>query len=212
MTAPQTPERIQAIREREQAATKGPWRIVGPCDYVYAEDLFGHGQMYVLQPRGWGHLTGTGACHFNEHKAVEIQHANAEFAAHAREDIPYLLAQLSAQQERIAALERERDEARKVCADVTLECAGKLAFVLSHDVPATERAAKAVLVTRLEQAEATLARVRALISDKREHARKQREFAESKDCVVPVTLRGQADANEEFADDLDHALVGEAGD
>lgn len=64
----------------------------------------------------------------------------------------------------------------------------------------------AQIVRQRDEAEATLARVRALRDERRKIARDQRDFAESKDCVVPATLRAQADANEAFADDLAAAL------
>lgn len=103
------------IRAREQKATKGPWQSNNPADYIYARNPYGHGDMLVAQPRGWGHLTGTGACHLDEHKAMAIQKANADFIAHAREDVPYLLSQLSAQAQEIARLREALTKAKPHC-------------------------------------------------------------------------------------------------
>jgi hypothetical protein len=41
-------------------------------------DPYGSGPMHVADVRGWGHLTGLGACNFTAGKAETIQNANAQ--------------------------------------------------------------------------------------------------------------------------------------
>ena len=75
----------------ETTHTPGPWTVIGPVGFVYADDPYGHGQMHVAQVRGWGHLTGRGGgCAFSDKKAATIQDANAHLIAAA----PDLLAAL----------------------------------------------------------------------------------------------------------------------
>ncbi len=65
--------------------TPGPWRvqpIIGT--YIGTEgDPYGHGPMHIADVRGWGHLTGQGACRLDEHAAIAIQTANARLIAAA---------------------------------------------------------------------------------------------------------------------------------
>lgn len=95
---------IEEVRAREAKATRAPW-IADPGDsgYVLAEDM----QMTVLEARGWGYLTGTGGrprC--TDQEAYEIQIANAQFAAHARQDIPRLLSIIESSNAEIQRLHR----------------------------------------------------------------------------------------------------------
>lgn len=74
------------------AHTPGPWRATSPMG-TWIEtvgDPYGHGVMHIADVRGWGHLTGAGACSYGEPKAIAIQEANARLIAAA----PELLAAL----------------------------------------------------------------------------------------------------------------------
>lgn len=94
---------------------------------------------------------------------------------------------LSAQQERIAALERERDTVH-YCAECFKQLTG---------LDYTAEAWKA----RAEQAEATLASVRAL----REQWRARAARVDTVHATIGIGWKA-------CADDLDHALAGEAGE
>lgn len=61
-------------------STPRPWKLNEHCKtMIWTEgDPYGHGQMRIADIRGWGHLTGQGACRFSEDKAAAIQDANAE--------------------------------------------------------------------------------------------------------------------------------------
>lgn len=62
--------------------TPGPYkRMMG---IIFTEgDPYGHGPMRIADLRGWGHLTGIGACNFDEEKASDIQDATGDFIARA---------------------------------------------------------------------------------------------------------------------------------
>lgn len=80
---------LPAIRGRERLATKGPWQT------HWTPDAQGYPKFYIHGMAG-------------DQKRNELeQQANADFIAHAREDIPYLLAEV----ERLARLldQREND-------------------------------------------------------------------------------------------------------
>lgn len=84
-----TPEadaaRIGEIRKRVEKATKGPWK------YIYDQE--GSSMGWICEP-----LEGHPGYFSNDLFKVSgdsgQQECNAEFAAHAREDIPYLLAEV----------------------------------------------------------------------------------------------------------------------
>lgn len=103
-----------AIRQRVEKATKGPWRKAtreeaawwyGP---VFTEDcviVSKPEEMAVAATNDDGILT-------------DQEIANAEFIAHARQDVPALLAALEASEQRVKALEaqlRERVPAGSYC-------------------------------------------------------------------------------------------------
>lgn len=77
-------ERLREIREREQKATKGPWEYDGCSVTNWHDDTF---EMEWI-PNGKG-SDGFRAVNKN-------WKADADFIAHARTDIPWLLAQLTA--------------------------------------------------------------------------------------------------------------------
>lgn len=80
MTAPMTPKRVEGIRARAEAATPGPW-----CTDSW--EIY-QGTEYVPGVSLWIGETcrGTGS--------PEQDRADAEFVAHAREDVPALLAEV----------------------------------------------------------------------------------------------------------------------
>lgn len=88
-----TPEELEAIRERAEKATPGPWeaKMVHPF-------MDGRGQ-YRVGPSMPGGFQGT------------VFPGDAEFIAHAREDVPKLLAEV---QRLHANLEQARDNALAV--------------------------------------------------------------------------------------------------
>lgn len=77
-----------------EGATPGPWMdLGGDANMIYTVGSpYGHGQMHVADVRGWGHLTGRGACAMEEAPALEIQRANAEVILLSRTALPLLLA------------------------------------------------------------------------------------------------------------------------
>lgn len=85
--------RLQEIKDRCEAATPGPWYVCPYTGWIQSENPYGKGEMHLADIRGWGHLTGKGqgACSMDDDEAYKIQKANAEFIAHARQDIPALL-------------------------------------------------------------------------------------------------------------------------
>ena len=95
-----TPERLEEIRKRAEAATPGPWqvddppvgylRIIGGVD----GDVYDDGSMKAIY---------TIVCDIHEDDDEQV---NASFIANARQDIPDLLAALDDALARIAELER----------------------------------------------------------------------------------------------------------
>lgn len=66
--------------------TPGPWRVQPAIGtWIDAVNPYGHGDMHIADVRGWGHLTGQGACGLKEEAAVKIQDANARLIAAAPE-------------------------------------------------------------------------------------------------------------------------------
>jgi hypothetical protein len=103
MSEPLTEERIAEIQQRCERATKGPWTV--------ARD---DGEMICDVPEIDIRLNGS-----RWHKVVDslwLEPCDAEFIAHARADLPALLAdrqrlhsQLTEAQQRIQALEQARE-------------------------------------------------------------------------------------------------------
>jgi len=83
-------DKISEIRGRAEKATPGPWeRNLG-----FVNDEHGGLICSVLSSRG----------------KFELEIVNADFIAHSREDVPFLLDRLTALQQKNAALKAERDE------------------------------------------------------------------------------------------------------
>jgi hypothetical protein len=85
-----TPEQLKAIRERAEAATAGPWESTTPAAYEGAPDA-----AWLKAPRGTDFYTDYDG---------GIRQADAAFIAHARADVPALLALVEQLQERVKEL------------------------------------------------------------------------------------------------------------
>lgn len=94
-----TPEELAAIRDREQKATPGPWR--------WEPGVIKH---YVVSANGELHM-GVQEWHPLDGHTVPAAE-NCAFVAHARQDIPRLLAHIEAVE---AALKRRNAWAGTVC-------------------------------------------------------------------------------------------------
>lgn len=103
--------RMAEIRERTENATPGPWTVDLNVLSIWCENPKG-GERKLFDIRGWGFLTGGGhgALGLKAAEAKEIQRRDGLFAAHAREDIPWLLSRI---EELEAQLAEAREEARK---------------------------------------------------------------------------------------------------
>lgn len=99
-----TEERIEEIQARTEAATGGPW-VAGPTPgYLMAmQDEHGMGLPLTIRAP---------EVHTEEIATVWVYclptEANAEFIAHAREDIPWLLAETARIREQFEAIREEK--------------------------------------------------------------------------------------------------------
>lgn len=87
MTDPMTQERLDAIKARCEAATLGPWYVEYEMDGPFAEPQCIQGPENVT----------TYHDAYNDYRVsavVEMAEADLEFIAHARQDIPDLLAEV----------------------------------------------------------------------------------------------------------------------
>lgn len=116
-----TPEELDAIEVRARAATPGKWVTDDYAAMVRAENPYSHGDMHVADIRGWGHLTGLGACAMSEEKAFEIQLANAAFIAAARTDVPALVNEVRRLTEIVSAMESDNVNAEMNLEHITAE-------------------------------------------------------------------------------------------
>ena len=83
-----TQEELEKIREREQAATPGPWTV----------------DIWSSQPNTVQGISPIGIC--TDYGDYGPENADAEFIAHAREDIPDLLQHIEEQNSYIEGLEK----------------------------------------------------------------------------------------------------------
>lgn len=88
-----TDEQLAAIRERADAATPGPWATALEVDH--------DGQYWVVTPPDGSVLFSV--CKVG-HKGELKTEEDAEFIAHARQDIPALLAHIDALTAELATL------------------------------------------------------------------------------------------------------------
>lgn len=102
---------------RKGTHTPGPWQVSGHLGtwIQTAGDPYGYGGMHIADVRGWGHLTGGGACNLEEDSAIAIQTANAQLIAAA----PELLAMLVRVQKYFFEFPRQVEHADAVLRDVT---------------------------------------------------------------------------------------------
>ena len=97
---------LAAIRARAEAATEGPW-----------ENDYPEVGQHWSRPEPWAKVVSTDVacmayCYGGSAQGIENE-ADAEFIAHAREDIPALLAEidrLNATIQRVREIERRMDE------------------------------------------------------------------------------------------------------
>lgn len=120
---------LDAIRRREQAATPGPWRWGGDVDHheVYLSTV-DRGRIYIMRFVRWGMRSAQPLLQSAvlpglmkpaaEHAIREqpyrgdiarLDHPDAEFIAHARADIPALLAEIDRLTAELAALDPAGD-------------------------------------------------------------------------------------------------------
>ncbi len=77
-------QRIREIKERLQATTPGAWRVWEPGDDYLGDDT------PIVETDGGQYVAQTGYDGLS-HTVRETMAADAEFIAHAKEDIAYLL-------------------------------------------------------------------------------------------------------------------------
>jgi len=77
-------QRIREIKERLQATTPGAWRVWEPGDDYLGDDT------PIVETGGGQYVAQTGYDGLS-HTVRETMAADAEFIAHAKEDIAYLL-------------------------------------------------------------------------------------------------------------------------
>lgn len=85
-----TTDRLAAIRERAERAAKGPW--YGDVTGVY-DDI--DRKMCPMYTDSFGNLDSS------EEEEESLAAATATFMAHAREDVPWLLAELARREDQI---------------------------------------------------------------------------------------------------------------
>lgn len=130
----QSDERLRVIRERLKRATRGPWKVY-KTRYTLTElgrkQGFKEDRVSVVNAIGteWDHpqlkgpdaiVTTTHGPYYDPQHAVQIGNDDAEFIAHAREDIPYLLSLLDSQQSPAQAEWLPMSEAPKTTMSILL--------------------------------------------------------------------------------------------
>ena len=75
-------DRLDEIRARTEAATPGPWRAYGN---TVEQEKTGCHQVVGTEFTGWGYMA---------HERLTTKDEDATFIANARNDIPYLLAEI----------------------------------------------------------------------------------------------------------------------
>lgn len=95
---PMTREQLDAIASRAEAAERGPWEVTNGGDNETSTFIDGpDGDVLIRNMRGHGYLS---------EEYVWVEEPNAQFIAHARTDIPALLAEV----ERLRALTTVDDD------------------------------------------------------------------------------------------------------
>jgi hypothetical protein len=174
-----TPERENEIRERETAATPAPWNVDDSDEWdvvVFADDKY---------------LVTIGAECVRVGSVDPKDKPNAEFIAHARQDIPLLFAELDAVRADLAAANKALQEAREnqQCICGTNACVSQCMVGMQAQIEELENAVaqrddarRACKRLNSERLEAIRAREgfamlnEALITD-RDEARRERDVA-----------------------------------
>jgi hypothetical protein len=102
--------RLAAIEARASAATPGPWTV---CAYDKGETIseIGPVSSEKYTPDAWQpHYESTRLC---------VKQADAEFIAHARQDVPYLLAEVAALTAKLKTATEALTEAHTLMCDGT---------------------------------------------------------------------------------------------
>ncbi|NRD61477.1 hypothetical protein HRD49_06900 [Corallococcus exiguus] len=126
----ETDDKLEAIRARHAAATKGPWSWFG---YLRTRDVGLHGRRMssVMEFRRWGLNSAqplfctdgilrdlaevaTPDTSPERGRVTDINHPDARFIAGSWQDVKDLLGIVDALQAQVAQLTRERDEARRL--------------------------------------------------------------------------------------------------
>jgi hypothetical protein len=100
-----TEDRIAAIRARLEAATPGPWNTSGP-DTV-AQWMIYDGRWCVASATAYDHNMPLSNKPGARGPGYIDPDANAEFIAHAPEDIAWLIGQLEGQRAKLTAISRQ---------------------------------------------------------------------------------------------------------
>lgn len=83
---PMSQERLEAIASRAATAERGPWEVTNGGDNDTSTFIDGpDGDVLIRNMRGHGYLS---------EEYVWVEEPNAQFIAHAREDVPALLAEV----------------------------------------------------------------------------------------------------------------------
>jgi hypothetical protein len=127
-TAPLTPADLDAIEQRAEKATKGPWKAHRPQSSWHIKDSKGR---YILEGstrRGGG--------------AIRSWPADAEFIAHSREDVVGLIAEVRRLREELAEAARQINCAGPIAHRIRVlkqEHADRLAQLQQSITPDTRR-------------------------------------------------------------------------
>lgn len=148
---------IEAIAERERKATKGPWVATfgydgGATVAIMRDWRDGNVSASIIGPDGWIHDAPKSA-----------PDDNAEFLAHARQDIPDLLDALAASEARVQEQAQEIARVRSR-ADADLVETGRMRAALLDRIDALENE-KDAAESRLRGVEAELSRVKLFLGD-----------------------------------------------
>ena len=211
--------RLHAIRQREQQATKGPWEAKptddGRCDGI-SPDYHDHDPALSCWDAESYTCPASREIVTTDSGYYGPKWSDAEFIAHAREDIPYLLSVIDTLQQQQEYLTAEKQQLLKALEEENVEDAldairfnADQTIVVAQEIKTLEswpsnawpsmhdRRIYAALLDRAKQAEASLARVSTLVDQWRAHSDAKPNSA-------------YALCAETFADDLTAALQGKA--
>lgn len=135
-----TPEQLDEIRQRADAATPGPWSAYREArDFGFSYDCLI--KTPYLDPRDCGDgitLRYGGIVNCIRDEENEKKNArcllDAAFIAHARADIPALLAHIAEQDAQLDAARAEVERLREVLTVVTEQAEGMIAMLYQQDL------------------------------------------------------------------------------